>query len=623
MAAQSIGPGTHVGERWRIVELIGEGGFGQVFRAVDESSMALGDAAVKVLHPNTSPLERSVFTKEVQRMATLRHQNLVGYLDSGQMEVGDEVHSYLVAEFCTGALDVFVREQPTGRLGTADLLEVIGDISAGLAYLHSKQMVHRDIKPANVMYGDGAWKLGDFGLTRDLTATGSYHRGDSLRGTPLYMSPELFSTMTATAPSDIYAVGVSAHLCASGRPLHQGSGQALIQNIMSSPVSIDPSLDAAVQDLIYQCTLADPQARISAADLHHLVTTYKSSPHSAPVPPAALPPNPMQNHAATSVLPPSPPSQSGSTGANFSSSPDIHGANPATMRQVPTVSSQFQGYPTPPQDVRGYAPQPKKSKAPLYIGLAVAAILLAVLAVPAVLYTSLSSTDSETAGGDSDGVTVSPRNGIDENPLLDGDQSRLPVPVEPGNVEGAAHLDGGCQDGPGSLGLVTNLHDSAVSYRIEYDEFDSAGVKVGNGIETVRALGPGQSSIVDFVSLEDVETTCQIQAISAEESDGDEIARIESVVIEECVLDTFFGDKYDITFTVENSLDVVADADVYFAVVDDQGVRIDEDWAGESVYEIPASGASREDSSVWFSTIERVETTPAGCEVIAVELEQR
>ncbi len=620
MAAQSIGPGTHVGARWRIVELIGEGGFGQVFRATDESSMALGDAAVKVLHPNTSPLERSVFTKEVQRMATLRHQNLVGYLDSGQMELGNEVHSYLVAEFCSGSLDVFIREQPTGRLETDELLNVIGDISAGLAYLHSKQMVHRDIKPANVMYGDGAWKLGDFGLTRDLTATGSYHRGDSLRGTPLYMSPELFSTMTATAPSDIYAVGVSAHLCASGRPLHQGSGQALIQNIMSSPASIDPSLAPAIQDIIYRCTLADPQTRISAADLQRLVTDYKSSPHSAPVPPQPMSPAPIQSYPGTSGVQHSP---SMPTVSNVPSSRNIPVAETSTMARTPTVPTHFQGYQKPPQDIRGYAPSPKKSKAPLYIGLGVVALLLAVLTLPVILFTGRSSTGSETAGGNLDDVTVTTGKRTDsgDDPLDGADEPGLPLPIVPSSIDGAAHLEGGCQGGPGSLGIVTNLHDKPVSYRIEHQEFDLAGVRVSDGIETVRALLPGQSSIVDFVSSEDLETMCQIQSISAEESDGGEIARITDAVIEECVLDTFFGNTYDITFTVRNSLDIVADAEVYIAVVDNQGVRVAEDWAGRSVYEIPAAGTSREDAKLTFWTVDNVETAPTDCQVIAVELE--
>ena len=236
----SIADGALVGNRWRILGRLGEGGFGQVYRAVDESPVGLGQAAVKVLHPNTSPQERDEFLREVQKIATLRHQNLVGYLDSGHHRVehphgGGEIRPYLVTELCAGSLSDRLAAEQSRTLPTPELLVVLAHMAAGLAHLHDRNLIHRDIKPANVLYADGSWKLADFGLMRDLSRTGSYHRGDLLMGTPVFMAPELFTTTTATAASDMYAVGVLAHLCATGRPLHIGSGNALAHNVTSTP----------------------------------------------------------------------------------------------------------------------------------------------------------------------------------------------------------------------------------------------------------------------------------------------------------------------------------------------------------------------------------------------------
>jgi len=294
----SVPAGTLVSGRWRIVGYLGAGGFGEVLRAVDESEIGLGEAALKVLYGEISPVERDNFVREVQKIAGMRHQNLVGYLDSGSFvnpaTPGRPPSPFLVTELCDdGSLDDELDSYGGRLLSLEAVVGVLDDVIAGLAHLHWRELIHRDIKAANVLRSDGAWKLADFGLMRDLTATGSYHRGSDPIGTPSYMAPELFSEASITAASDVYAVGVLAHVCAVGRSLHAGSGTALLLNIAAGNATIAPNLDPRLVEFVRRTTAADPAQRPRVEELSRLLPRQTSSPipFSAPPPPPPPPPS--------------------------------------------------------------------------------------------------------------------------------------------------------------------------------------------------------------------------------------------------------------------------------------------------------------------------------------------
>jgi len=263
-----LSAGQVVGGRWLLGQELGHGAFGQVFAAEDRSAVSLGQAAIKVMHPSTSPRERAAFHDEIRKVVALRHQNLVAYLDSGEyVDEEGSAHLYLVTELCQYSLQDWLDRTP-GGLAPDQAERLLNDISAGLGYLHGRGTLHRDLKPGNVLLGGADWKLADFGLSRDLSATGHYHHGDQLMGTPRYMAPELFERGAAAPAADVYAVGVTLHQALTGRLVHEGSSDvALIVAITTQPPVIDPGLPPEWRHLIGRCLDRDPSRRPAAADL--------------------------------------------------------------------------------------------------------------------------------------------------------------------------------------------------------------------------------------------------------------------------------------------------------------------------------------------------------------------
>ncbi|MFV0259745.1 MAG: serine/threonine-protein kinase, partial [Acidimicrobiales bacterium] len=290
----AVPPGTVLGGRWEIRQPLGQGGFGQVYAVIDRSPVDLGSAAAKVLHPGTTPQERADFLLEARKMAGLRHQNLVGYLDSGHQEITDgdggvDVHPYLITELCERSLDDELASRPGRVLSDDEARAVVADLAGGLAFLHDQGLVHRDIKPGNALYANPRWKLADFGLMRELTATGSYHRAGALMGTPQYMAPELFHSASATNASDVYALGVLLHVLLTRELVHAGSGAALIHNIATAAPRVSPAVSPDLRRIIAACVTVNPDQRATAAQLAAWLTSL-DEPDGRPATVASPPP---------------------------------------------------------------------------------------------------------------------------------------------------------------------------------------------------------------------------------------------------------------------------------------------------------------------------------------------
>ena len=225
-----------------IVDLIGRGGMGTVFRGMDPR---IGrQVAIKMLTvAEQDPDILARFYREAKYTGSLQHQNIVTVYELGHQ---DGI-PYLVMEYLEGmSLEAMIG---SGRpIPVAEKLGIILQVCSGLTYAHKHNLVHRDIKPANIMIlGDGTVKIVDFGIAllghSQLTRTG--HVVGSLN----YMSPEqLNGNVEVDARTDVYSTGVVLFQLLTGvLPFEGGSTAATLRKIVQDP---PPSLGRYLQDCL-------------------------------------------------------------------------------------------------------------------------------------------------------------------------------------------------------------------------------------------------------------------------------------------------------------------------------------------------------------------------------------
>lgn len=199
---------------YEILQVLGKGGFGIVFRAFDNVLQRI--VALKVLAPTiaaTSPA-RKRFLREAQASARVRHENVV------QVYAVEELPTpYIVMEFIAGE----TLQQRLDRTGPLEVAEVVGlarQVAEGLAAAHETGLIHRDIKPGNVLIEGGAHervKITDFGLAR-AADDASMTQSGTVAGTPLFMAPEQARGVTLDQRADLFSLGSVIYTMASGRP---------------------------------------------------------------------------------------------------------------------------------------------------------------------------------------------------------------------------------------------------------------------------------------------------------------------------------------------------------------------------------------------------------------------
>jgi eukaryotic-like serine/threonine-protein kinase len=221
--------GTLISERYRVDEILGQGGMGAVFRG--EQIHLRKRVAIKLLHPDTERLPGLVdrFEREAVAGAHVQHPNVAAATDFGKLDDGSY---FLVLELVEGT--PLSEVLAAGPLAPARALRIARQMAAGLAAVHDKGIVHRDVKPQNTLIGAGDHvKIIDFGLAKvDIgSATGQKPtRKDKaltaagvVFGTPAYLAPEAALGMGAVdARSDLYALGVTLYEMLSGRQPFDG-----------------------------------------------------------------------------------------------------------------------------------------------------------------------------------------------------------------------------------------------------------------------------------------------------------------------------------------------------------------------------------------------------------------
>jgi hypothetical protein len=231
-------PGTLLGQRYRVVSLLGRGGMGEVYRVND---LLLGQTvALKFLPAQLTADEstRERFRNEVRIARQVSHPNVCRVYDIGDAEGS----TWLSMEYVDGE-DLASLLRRIGRLPPDKAMQIAGQLCAGLAAAHDKGVLHRDLKPRNIMLdGQGHLRITDFGL-----AGLAGEVKDIRSGTPRYMAPEQLSGREVTARSDIYALGVVLHEVFTGK--------------RPSADSTHPDLAPEVDRVIRHCLAEDPAKR--------------------------------------------------------------------------------------------------------------------------------------------------------------------------------------------------------------------------------------------------------------------------------------------------------------------------------------------------------------------------
>jgi tRNA A-37 threonylcarbamoyl transferase component Bud32 len=262
--------GRLVGGRFTVLELIGAGGMGEVYRARDERLGRM--VALKVLAQRrlNRPEYRARLEHEARAVSSLAHPRICALYDVGT----DGELTYLVMELLEG--EPLSARIARGRLPLDELLGIALQITEGLEYAHKAGVVHRDLKPVNVMLSDAGVKLLDFGIAKRTAAAGSGTDQSTVTsegqiiGTVAYMSPEQAEGRSVDARSDIFSLGSILYEMATGRrPFQRDSSlstlAAILRDQPPTARKLMSATPAELDALIQRCLAKNPDRRPATA----------------------------------------------------------------------------------------------------------------------------------------------------------------------------------------------------------------------------------------------------------------------------------------------------------------------------------------------------------------------
>ena len=254
--------------KYNIIEFIGEGGFGAVYKAEDTTLERT--VALKLLHPALNRDQAFIqrFEAEAKMAAQLEHPNIVRVY-----EVGDvDGRRYLAMEYVDGkSLAQLLSD--VGRLPAQQALQIARSVASALEAAHRKRMTHRDVKPSNILIrSDGMALLADFGLAKAVESSylATLTTSSQIIGTLRYMSPEQAEQGQLDHRADIYSLGVVLYEMLTGRPPF--TGDTAIQLIRAhadheppAPSQFNRQITPAVESVILTALAKDPERRFASA----------------------------------------------------------------------------------------------------------------------------------------------------------------------------------------------------------------------------------------------------------------------------------------------------------------------------------------------------------------------
>ncbi|NXC76348.1 STK36 kinase, partial [Anhinga anhinga] len=247
-------------ERYHVLEMIGEGSFGRVYKGRRKRSAQV--VALKFI-PKVGRSEKELknLQREIEIMRGLHHPNIIQMLDS--FETDKEV--VVVTDYAEGELFQILEDD--GSLPEDQVQTIAAQLVSALYYLHSHRILHRDMKPQNILLGkDGVVKLCDFGFARAM----SIHTMvlTSIKGTPLYMSPELVEERPYDHTADLWSVGcILYELFVGTPPFYTSSIFQLVSLIVKDPIKWPEAISPVFKSFLQGLLMKDPRQRLSWPEL--------------------------------------------------------------------------------------------------------------------------------------------------------------------------------------------------------------------------------------------------------------------------------------------------------------------------------------------------------------------
>jgi serine/threonine protein kinase len=257
--------------RYRLIRLLGRGGFSEVWLAEDTKTGL--KIALKIYAPGTGLDEDGVqlFSQEFSLVFNFNHSNL---LRPSHYDVCDRM-PYLIMPFCERGSAVKL----VGKISEKDAWNFLHDVAAGLAYLHEQEtpVIHRDIKPDNVMVGNnGRFMITDFGISSGMHGTlrkNATVKQYTAAGTVAYMAPEQFDDDLPIKANDIWALGATVYELITGAPPFGDYGGLMLKNGADIP-NIRSDCASALKTIIERCLQKETYDRITANEIVNLVDQY-------------------------------------------------------------------------------------------------------------------------------------------------------------------------------------------------------------------------------------------------------------------------------------------------------------------------------------------------------------
>ena len=256
-----LSKGQKINDRYEIIKTIGEGGMANVYLAND--TILDRKVAIKVLRGDLSNDEKFIrrFKREALSVSNLSHPNIVEVYDVGE----EDGNYYIVMEYIEGkTLKQLLQKR--GALTLNEVIDIMTQLTDGLAHAHEAYIIHRDIKPQNIMIEDnGLVKITDFGIAMALNST-QLTQTNSVMGSVHYLPPEQANGKGSTVKSDIYSLGILMYELLTGSVPFKGDTavEIALKHMKEKVPSIrkqNPTIPQSVENIVLKATAKNPKNR--------------------------------------------------------------------------------------------------------------------------------------------------------------------------------------------------------------------------------------------------------------------------------------------------------------------------------------------------------------------------